>query len=211
MDIHEFKEILRKSLSIREHETEDSEEMEGRGRRFFLKVISVTIFLTVLVGSVSIVAITSFNRLITYEEEIKGAWERIQTLQTRRRDLLADLLEEVGYEAVPADLMTGWRQAQSMVDEVASFHDEVAEQFAADRAFRRVISAVREAMTVDEREKCRAILAMLDDASQRLGIERRLFNEELSAYRIHMERIPTRWVARALRFEYIPDYRMNGL
>ncbi len=211
MDIHEFKEILRKSLSVREHETEESEEMEGRGRRFFLKLNSVIIFLTVLVGSVTIVAISSFNGLITHEDEIKSAWDRIQVIQTRRRDLLADLLEEVGHEAVPADLMTEWRQAQSIVDEVASFYDEVAEQPAADSAFRRVISAVRGAMTEDEMGQCGAILAMLDDASQQLGIERRFFNEEAFAYRVRMERIPTSWVAWALRFEDIPDYRMNGL
>lgn len=215
IEVHEEKEILGKDLSVREsdaaeHETGESEEVDGRGRRFLLKFISVSIFLAVLVGAVSIVAITGFNSLMTHEEEIKGAWERIQTLQAERRDLLADLLEEVGHEAVQADLMTGWRQAQSTVDEVASFQDEVAEQPAADRAFRRVFSAVREVITADESGKYGAILARVDDISRLLGMERRFFNEKVGAYRVYLERLPTRWLAGALRFEHIPDYGMNG-
>ena len=215
MDIHEVIEIPGNDTPVlesdaEEHDTEELEEVEGRGRRFLLRFISVTVFLAVLVGSVSIVAIAGFNSLMTHEEEIKNVWERIQALQAERRDLMADLLDEAGREAVPADVMSEWRRVQSVIVDVTTFQDEVAEQPGVDRAFRSVISAVREAMTVDENGICVAILEKVEVASRQLGIERRLFNEEVAAYRIHLERIPTRWLARVLRFEHIPDYSLNG-
>jgi hypothetical protein len=214
IEVPDEKELLEEELAVEalqseEFQKEEPDEAESRGRRFLLKFISVITFLAVLVGALSIGIIASFNSLLTSEEEIMVSWEEIQALQAQRRDLLAEMLELEGREEVPVDLMAEWRRAQSAVDEGASFSDEVSAQPAADRLIRRVISTVREAVTADESGRCSAILDALDNISQQLGIERQLFNEKVALYRNYLDRLPTRWVAGALRFQEIPEYRMN--
>lgn len=190
-------------------EEPDVDVMEGAGRRLVLKVLSLISFLVVLVGTVSVVVITSFDTLITHEEDIRVAWERVQAVQDERRDLLADILHRLGSGTLPVAVGQEWRRAQSAVDEAAGLDGEVRAQPAADGSFSRLVSEIRDAVASDDSDNSIEILNLLDrlgDAARRLGVERRLYNEEVQNYRRYLERIPTRWVAHAFGFEDTPEY-----
>jgi len=178
------------------------------GRTPLLKVLGGISFLLVLVAAVTAVIIVSFNALITREEAVRDAWERVQAVQDLRQDLLADILFDLTNKGSYLLAADEWRRAQAGVDTAPTFNEEVYAQLVADEAAARLASAIRGSAAVEDNE-IRHLVDQLADVVGRLGIERRQYNEAVGIYRHHLNRIPTRWVARAFGFADVPEYRIS--
>lgn len=182
--------------------------MEEADRRPLLKVLGGISFVLVLVAAVTVVIIVSFNALITREEAVRDAWERVQAVQDQRQDLLADVLFDLADRGSYLPAADEWRRAQTGVDTAPTFNEEVYAQLVADEAAARLASAIRGSAAIENGE-IRHLVDQLADAVGHLAIERRQYNEEVGIYRHYLSRIPTRWVARAFGFADVPEYRIS--
>jgi len=171
-----------------------------------VRAVGVISFLVVLVGAVSVAVIAGFNSLITGDESIRLAWERLQDVQGERAALMADIILVMDPDSLPAAELEEWRRARSELGAATDIGEEVNVQHDADRAFDRLLAAVREAVAADDEDKAGDALSRFGEISRRLGVARRLYNEEVGRYRRLLGRIPTRWLAGAFGFENFPEY-----
>lgn len=153
----------------------------------------------------------SYNRLVTLEEGVNGAWSQVENVYQRRADLIPNLVATVkGYADFEQKTLTQVIEARAKATSVnvnaENLNEASMQQF--EQAQQGLSSALSRLMVVVERyPDLKANQSFLDLQSQlegtenRIAVERRNFNQVAQEYNTQIRRFPSNLFAGAFGFD----------
>ncbi|MFA6950494.1 MAG: LemA family protein [Lentimicrobiaceae bacterium] len=153
----------------------------------------------------------SYNRLVTLEEGVNGAWSQVENVYQRRADLIPNLVATVkGYADFEQKTLTQVIEARAKATSVnvnaENLNEASMQQF--EQAQQGLSSALSRLMVVVERyPDLKANQSFLDLQSQlegtenRIAVERRNFNQVAQEYNTQIRHFPSNLFAGAFGFD----------
>lgn len=159
---------------------------------------------------------SSYNRLVSREEAVNGAWANVETQYQRRSDLIPNLVNTVkGYaehERTTLEEVTDARtRATSINLSVDELTPEQLERYQAAQAevrtaLGRLLALAENYPDLKANENFRELQAQLEGTENRIAVARRDFNETARGYNVAVRRFPTNIVASLCGFEKKPYF-----
>jgi LemA protein len=146
----------------------------------------------------------SYNSLVALDQSTQSAWAQVQNAYQRRLDLIPNLVESVkGAAKFEQETLTAVTEARAKVGQVTSeavgnaINDPAALQ-RFEQAQAGLSSALSRLMVVVEKypdlkatQNFRDLQISLEQTENRIGVERRHFNEAAQAFNTRRESFPT--------------------
>ena len=179
----------------------------------------ILIVVVILVAFLGFQGCSSYNGLVTAEEEINNTWANVESQYQRRMDLIPNLVNTVkGYashesetlEALTkarAGLQDAYNGAQGSDAEQANGSEESMKQFQATQrqlqsALSVYVNAVHEAYPdLKANENFRDLMAQLEGTENRIATERMRYNEAVKEYNLKVRRFPASIFASMFGFD----------
>lgn len=168
-------------------------------------VVVGIILVLVMIGT------SRYNKLVTLEEGVTGAWSQVENVYQRRADLIPNLVNTVkGYADFEQETLTRVIEARSKATGInvnADNLDEASiEQF--QQAQQGLSSALSRLMVVVERypdlkanQNFMDLQSQLEGTENRIAVERRNFNQVAQNYNTEVRRFPNNLYAGMFGFE----------
>lgn len=168
-------------------------------RKFLLPIVIVVIILAMLGGS--------YNKLVSMEENVVGAWAQVENQLQRRADLIPNLVETVkGYASHEERVLTQITEARSRFTS-ASSPGEYAE---AERQLAQAINVVVESYPdLKANQNFIEFQSELSGTENRLTTERMRYNEEVKSFNTTIRRFPTNIIAGIFNFNQKSYFEIN--
>lgn len=179
----------------------------------------ILIVVVILVAFLGFQGCSSYNGLVTAEEELNNTWANVESQYQRRMDLIPNLVNTVkGYashesetlEALTkarAGLQDAYNGAQGSDAEQANGSEESMKQFqAAQRQLQSALSvyvnAVHEAYPdLKANENFRDLMTQLEGTENRIATERMRYNKVVKEYNLKVRRFPASIFASMFGFD----------
>lgn len=168
-------------------------------------VVVGIIFILVMWGS------SRYNKLVTMEESVSGAWSQVENVYQRRADLIPNLVNTVkGYAEFEKETLTQVIEARSKATGVnvnaEALDAESIQRF--QQAQEGLTSALSRLMVVVERypelkanQNFLELQSQLEGTENRITVERRKFNETAQSYNAQIRVFPSNLFAGIFGFE----------
>jgi LemA protein len=173
-----------------------------------------TITLIVVIGIIVIMvmsSISSYNSLVTMEENVDAQWSQVENVYQRRADLIPNLVNTVkGYAKHERETLEGVIEARAKATSVnvnpENLNQESLAQF--NQAQQGLSSALSRLMVVVERypnlkanQNFRDLQAQLEGTENRIALERKNFNEAAKEYNSSIRQFPKVLFANTFGFD----------
>jgi len=147
-----------------------------------------------------------YNSLVTSDESVSSAWSQVETQYQRRADLIPNLVATVrGFATQEREVLLGVTEARAKVGQIQVTKDvlEDPEAFARFQAAQdEFSSAISRLLVVAENypqlksnENFLTLQDQLEGTENRIGVERRRYNEQVQLYNTAIRRFPGSLVA----------------
>lgn len=168
-------------------------------------VIVGIIFILVMMGT------SRYNRLVSLEEGVTGAWAQVENVYQRRADLIPNLVNTVkGYAEFEQTTLTQVIEARSKATGVninaENLNESSIQQF--QQAQEGLSSALSRLMVVVERypdlkanQNFLDLQSQLEGTENRITVERRNFNQTAQDYNAQIRRFPNNIFAGMFGFD----------
>jgi LemA protein len=183
-------------------------------KKSFLVLIGVFVFIGLVVLIVFLTSISSYNKMVQYDENVTNSWAQVENVYQRRADLIPNLVNTVkGYADFEKSTLTAVIEARAKATSVNISADKLNEQTMAQfqQAQDGLGSALSRLMVVVERypdlkanQNFLELQAQLEGTENRIANERMKFNETTEP-NVCAE-IPGRIFA-SIRFEQKPYFK----
>lgn len=170
------------------------------------KILLILVAIVVLVVVVGGFAVSgTYNGLVQLDQSTQAAWANVQTAYQRRLDLIPNLVATVkGAAKFEQDTLTAVTEARAKVGQINAAG--LAENPAALKRFEEAQaglgSALSRLMVVAEQypelkatQNFRDLQVSLEQTENRIGVERRRFNEAARAFNTKRDSFPTVLIA----------------
>ncbi|NLW23360.1 MAG: LemA family protein [Tissierellia bacterium] len=164
------------------------------GKKLLIPIIIVVLLVAYLGGS--------YNRLVTGDERVRGAWAQVENQLKRRADLIPNLVEVVkGYAEHEKEVLTGITEARTKFN-TARTPGEYAEANAEfNRALTNLYAVVENYPDLKANQNFTELQYELAGTENRIATERMRYNEEVEKFNRTIRRFPTNIVANIFGFE----------
>ena len=155
---------------------------------------------------------SSYNSMVTADENVKAAWSQVENVYQRRFDLIPNLVNTVkGYANHEEKVFTEIAEMRSRAGGVINVSDEVLNDPESFEKFQKVQSdlggALQRLLAVAENypelkanENFRDLQSQLEGTENRIAVERKRFNEAVQAYNMLVRRFPQAFLANMFGF-----------
>ncbi|MDE5934366.1 MAG: LemA family protein [Muribaculaceae bacterium] len=173
--------------------------------------------LWIVLGVIAVLAIwgfSSYNSMVSQEENVDKTWANVQNQYQRRSDLIPNLVATVkGYSEHESSTLenvtaarAGLLQAKDEADGVADPQDNIAAfqkaQSKLQSAMGFYINAVREAYPdLKANENFMNLQTQLEGTENRIATERTRYNDAVQSYNVSIRRFPAVIVASIAGFD----------
>jgi LemA protein len=138
-----------------------------------------------------------YNRLVSVNESIDGAWAQVQTVLQRRSDLIPNLVETVkGYASHEREIFENVAEARGRLAGAMSPAEASAANSQLTSALGRLLAIAENYPDLKASENFRQLQDELAGTENRIAVERRRYNETVRAYNVAVKRFPDNLVAR---------------
>ena len=185
-------------------------------KRSFLVIIGIFVFIGLIVLIVFLSSISTYNKMVSYEESVTKSWSDVENQYQRRAELIPNLVNTVkGYADFEQETLTQVIEARAKATSVnltaENLNDQTLAQF--QQAQDGLSSALARLMVVVERypdlkanQNFMELQAQLEGTENRIAVERRKFNEETRTYNTYVRRFPAKIFAGFYGFEQKPYF-----
>ena len=160
---------------------------------------------TVIAALYCICALTgcgTYNKLVTLDEEVKGAWAQIETQLQRRYDLIPNLVETVkGFAAQEKDVFIKVTEARSRVAGAGNIPDKIKANNQLSSALSRLLVVVERYPELKSNQNFIRLQDELAGTENRIAVARRRYNEAVKMYNVAIRRFPSNMIAKSFDFE----------
>lgn len=192
-----------------------------------MKKYIIWIVLAVIVIVLGQSGCSTYNSLVTLDQEVEQAWAKVEVQYQRRLDLIPNLVETVkGYAEhesstfenvtrARAGLTDAYNQANALKDEAnpsdaASFEKYTTAQDQLRGAFNVYVNAVREAYPELKADtQFLDLQAQLEGTENRIATERGRYTEVVKDYNLKVKRFPGNIWAGIFGFDSKPQFKAD--
>lgn len=170
-----------------------------------------TIVIIAVVAIIALWGISSYNGLVSMDEEVQTKWADVETQYQRRADLIPNLVNTVkGYAAHESETLAAVVEARAKATSVNIDPTNItAEQMAnfqkaqdgVSSALGRLLVTVEKYPELKANENFRELQAQLEGTENRISVARRDFNEAARQYNTTLRSFPKNILANMCGFE----------
>lgn len=159
---------------------------------------------------------SSYNTMVTRDEEVKTAWSQVENQYQRRMDLIPNLVNTVkGYATHEKETFEGVVEAraqatQTLIDP-SNLNEETMKKFQAAQG--ELSNALSRLMVILERypdlkanQNFLELQAQLEGTENRISVERKRFNETARSYNTYIRSFPRNLIAGMFGFQPKPYF-----
>ncbi len=148
---------------------------------------------------------TTFNELVSQQEQTRTAWSQVENQLQRRNDLIPNLVETVkGYAKQETTIFTAIADARARIGSAQTVPQKIAANNDLSGALARLLVVVENYPVLKSSENFLRLQDELAGTENRLSVERMRYNEIVLAYNTHVRQFPSNLVASAFNFELRP-------
>lgn len=186
----------------------------SRGTAIVLSVIGgiIVVALIVLAWGFGV-----YNRLVSYDENVKQTWAQVENQYQRRYDLIPNLVETVkGYAKHEEQVFEEVTKARASVGQITVTPEVLNNpeafrrfQLAQDQlggALSRLLAVSENYPDLKANQNFLALQAQLEGTENRIAVERRRFNEAVQTYNTLVRRFPSAIIASISGFHERPYF-----
>ena len=163
---------------------------------------STIILLSILAVVVIIIvsSISTYNGLVTMDENVSGQWANVETQYQRRADLIPNLVNTVkGYASHEKETLEGVVEARSQATQIKVDANDLTPEKLAEyqKAQGAVSSALGKLLAITENypdlkanQNFLELQAQLEGTENRINVARKNFNDAAQAYNTTIRRFP---------------------
>ena len=148
---------------------------------------------------------TTYNELVSQQEQTRTAWSQVENQLQRRNDLIPNLVETVkGYAKQETTIFTAIADARARIGSGQTVGQKIAASNDMSNALARLLVVVENYPQLRSSENFMRLQDELAGTENRLSVERMRYNEIVLAYNTHVRQFPSNLVASAFNFELKP-------
>ena len=162
-----------------------------------MKTGNKSIVLLTIVGIVVLIGILFFswigirNRMVSLEENTKGAWAQVENQLQRRMDLIPNLVETVkGYATHEKEVLTEVTKARASVAGASNVNQKMEANNQLTSALSRLMVVVEKYPDLKANTNFLALQDELAGTENRIAVERRRYNEIVRLFNSTRRKIP---------------------
>lgn len=178
-------------------------------------LIGGAVLLVVIV--LAAMGIGQYNGLVDAQQQVEAQWAQVENAYQRRADLIPNLVATVrGSAQFERETLNDVISARSRVGQVSAqagaeilndpqaFSRFQAAQDQLSSALSRLLVVVERYPDLKSTQAFRDLMVQLEGTENRIGVERRRFNEVAQGYNTRVRRVPTAWFIRLLGWPFEP-------
>ena len=165
---------------------------------------------------IALFSVSSYNSLVSSEENVENAWSNVENQYQRRSDLIPNLVNTVkGYadhekETLEAVISARAKATQTTIDPSNLTAESMKEyqkvQGEIGNAIGRLLVSVERYPDLKANENFQALQAQLEGTENRISVERRKFNDIAKKFNTSIRRFPRNIIANLFGFEKRPYF-----
>lgn len=175
-----------------------------------------TIGLIVVIGTIAMWLISSYNGMVKKDEDVSTAWSNVENQYQRRADLIPNLVNTVkGYASHEKETLEAVVAARSKATQVTidlenmtpeKLQEYQKAQGEIGAALGRLLAITEAYPDLKANENFKELQAQLEGTENRISVERRNFNEVARSYNTAIRTFPRTIIAGMFGFEKRPYF-----
>lgn len=147
-------------------------------------------------------AISTYNGIVTAEQEMEKSWSQVENVMQRRLDTIPNLVEVVkGYAKHEEKVFGDIAEARSvLMNSSADIDQKVAADEKLTQATKEVLLLVENYPELKASQQFHDLQVAIEGAENRVSVERGRFIEKVQAYNMKIKRFPGNIFARLMGF-----------
>lgn len=144
----------------------------------------------------------TYNRLISARESIAGQWAQVETQYQRRLDLIPNLVESVkGIMNQEKEIFGKLAEARTRYATANDANTKAQAATAIEGSLARLIAVIENYPQLKSSENLQTLMAQLEGTENRIGVERKRYNEAIQNFNVMIKKFPTNLIAGRLEYE----------
>ena len=186
-------------------------------KKSLLVLIGVFVFLGLIVLIGFLTSISTYNKMVQYDEAVTSSWSQVENVYQRRADLIPNLVNTVkGYADFEQETLTQVIEARSKATSVninaENLNEQTLSQFqqaqdGLSSALSRLLVVVEKYPDLKANQNFLELQAQLEGTENRIANERMKFNETTRTYNVYTRKFPARIFASLYGFEQKPYFK----
>jgi LemA protein len=186
-------------------------------KKSLLVLIGVFVFLGLIVLIGFLTSISTYNKMVQYDEAVTSSWSQVENVYQRRADLIPNLVNTVkGYSDFEQETLTQVIEARSKATSVninaENLNEQTLSQFqqaqdGLSSALSRLLVVVEKYPDLKANQNFLELQAQLEGTENRIANERMKFNETTRTYNVYTRKFPARIFASLYGFEQKPYFK----
>ncbi len=174
-------------------------------------LIGIAIVVILGLGIVVIYGVSSYNSLVSAEEDVDNKFSQIDNQLKRRADLIPNLVETVkGYAKHEQEAIDSVTQARAQLAGAKTPEDKADANQQLSGALNRLLVVVEKYPDLKANENFRSLMDSLEGTENRLAVARKDYNDEVAKYNKSVKRFPKSMLAGTFGFEKKPYFEVTN-
>jgi len=148
---------------------------------------------------------TTYNDLVSLQEQNKTAWAQVENQLQRRSDLIPNYVETVkGYAKQETTIFTQIAEARAKLGGAQTVSDKIAADRELSGALSRLLVIVENYPELRSSENFMRLQDELSGTENRISTERKRYNDAVMSYNVRVRQFPATLVASSFNFASAP-------
>lgn len=161
-----------------------------------IRMKKVLLLIIVVGAAVGWYAWSTYNRLITLNEQIDSQWAQVETQYQRRFDLIPNLVESVkGAMEQEQQVFNALADARTKYAGAQSINDKAAAAGQVETALARLLVVMENYPTLRSVETVQTLMVQLEGTENRVSTERGRYNDRIREFNVVVKRFPSSVIA----------------
>lgn len=174
-------------------------------------LIGIAIVVILGLGIVVIYGVSSYNSLVSAQEDVDNKFSQIDNQLKRRSDLIPNLVETVkGYAKHEQEAIDSVTQARAQLAGAKTPEDKADANQQLSGALNRLLVVVEKYPDLKANENFRSLMDSLEGTENRLAVARKDYNDEVAKYNKSVKRFPKSMLAGMFGFEKKPYFEVTN-
>ena len=174
-------------------------------------LIGIAIVVILGLGIVVIYGVSSYNSLVSAQEDVDNKFSQIDNQLKRRADLIPNLVETVkGYAKHEQEAIDSVTQARAQLAGAKTPEDKADANQQLSGALSRLLVVVEKYPDLKANENFRSLMDSLEGTENRLAVARKDYNDEVAKYNKSVKRFPKSMLAGTFGFEKKPYFEVTN-
>ncbi|MGA7919654.1 MAG: LemA family protein [Candidatus Acidiferrales bacterium] len=153
-----------------------------------LAVVAIIVGIVALVGGAYI---STRNKLVTMDEQVKSSWAQVNVVLERRADLIPNLVNTVkGFAAHEETVYADIANARAALLSAKTPSDKIAANGQLDGALGRLLAISENYPQLKSNENFLRLQDELAGTENRIAVERKRYNDSIQAYNTYIRQFP---------------------